>query len=131
MLSAQDPPETATRRASSSSTTRARWLAHTAGTRAAAERAKVELIARHVDDTEPEQQVTAEERPAAHRAARAPGRAPPRDHRDRRSRLDDRDLYQLWPRSLVDDVTRPVPEVKSANLRLEDAAVALEAISRL
>ena len=47
---------------------RARWLAHTAGTRAAAERAKAELGARHVDDTEPEQQVTAEEWLAAHHA---------------------------------------------------------------
>ncbi|OZM76659.1 hypothetical protein CFP66_39800 [Pseudonocardia sp. MH-G8] len=69
---------------------------------------KVELIARHVDDTEPEQQVTAEERLAAHRAALAPWTSPAaRSQRDRRSRLDDRDLYQLWPRSLVDDVTRP------------------------
>jgi hypothetical protein len=50
---------------------RAHWLAHTAGTRAAAERAKAELAARHVDDTEPEQQVTAEEWLAAHRAALA------------------------------------------------------------
>ncbi|WP_246633755.1 MobF family relaxase, partial [Pseudonocardia nigra] len=33
---------------------RAAFLAHTAGTRAAAERAKAELAARHVDDTEPE-----------------------------------------------------------------------------
>ncbi len=47
---------------------RARWLAHTAGTRAAAERAKAELGARHVDDTEPEQQVTAQEWLAAHHA---------------------------------------------------------------
>ena len=57
---------------------RARWLAHTAGTRAAADRAKAELAARHVDDTEPEQQVTAEEWLAAHRAALARGRPPPR-----------------------------------------------------
>ena len=47
---------------------RARWLAHTAGTRAAAERARAELGARHVDDTEPEQQVTAEHWLAAHHA---------------------------------------------------------------
>jgi len=47
---------------------RARWLAHTAGTRAAAERAKAELGGRHVDDTEPEQQVTAQEWLAAHHA---------------------------------------------------------------
>src|ERR1051325_10661031 len=32
---------------------RSRWLAHTAGTRSAAERAKAELAARHADD-EPE-----------------------------------------------------------------------------
>jgi hypothetical protein len=50
---------------------RARWLAHTAGTRAAAERAKAELAARHAADAEPEQQVTAEEWLAAHQAALA------------------------------------------------------------
>jgi len=48
---------------------RARWLAHTAGTRAAAERSKAELAARHIDDTEPEQQVTADEWLEAHRDA--------------------------------------------------------------
>ncbi|MDD7922790.1 MobF family relaxase [Actinomycetospora chibensis] len=47
---------------------RSRWLAHTAGTRAAAERAKAELAARHVDDAEPEQRTTATEWLAAHRA---------------------------------------------------------------
>jgi hypothetical protein len=48
---------------------RALWLAHTAATRAAAERAKAELGARHADDAEPEQLVTAEEWLAAHREA--------------------------------------------------------------
>jgi conjugative relaxase-like TrwC/TraI family protein len=48
---------------------RSRWLAHTAGTRAAAERAKAELAARHADDTDPEPKVTAAEWLAAHRAA--------------------------------------------------------------
>ncbi|MFC5136781.1 MobF family relaxase [Actinomycetospora rhizophila] len=47
---------------------RSRWLAHTAGTRAAAERAKAELAARHADD-EPEERTTATEWLAAHRAA--------------------------------------------------------------
>jgi hypothetical protein len=50
---------------------RARWLAHTAATRAAADRAKVELGARHVDDAQPDQQVTAEEWLATQRAAEA------------------------------------------------------------
>ncbi|PWV82443.1 conjugative relaxase domain-containing protein, TrwC/TraI family [Prauserella marina] len=45
---------------------RALWLAHTAETRAAADRANAELSARHVDDTEPEPVVTAEEWLAAH-----------------------------------------------------------------
>ena len=48
---------------------RARWLAHTAGTRAAGRRSEAELAARHVDDTEPEQQVTADEWLDAHREA--------------------------------------------------------------
>ena len=47
---------------------RSRWLAHTAGTRAAAERAKAELAACYVDDAEPEQRTTATEWLAAHRA---------------------------------------------------------------
>jgi hypothetical protein len=47
---------------------RARWLAHTAGTRAAAERSKAELAARYTDDAEPEQRVTAQEWLAAQRA---------------------------------------------------------------
>ncbi|PVZ08239.1 MobF family relaxase [Actinomycetospora cinnamomea] len=48
---------------------RSRWLAHTAGTRAAAGRAKAELAARHADDVTPEPEVTAEEWLAAHRQA--------------------------------------------------------------
>ncbi|MDD7941681.1 MobF family relaxase [Actinomycetospora lutea] len=56
---------------------RSRWLAHTAGTRSAAERAKAELAARHADD-EPEQRTTAAEWLAAHRAAIADDEA----HRD-------------------------------------------------
>jgi hypothetical protein len=48
---------------------RARWLAHTAATRAAADRAQAELAARHLDDTDPEPQATAAEWLAAHRAA--------------------------------------------------------------
>ncbi|MEJ2862589.1 MobF family relaxase [Actinomycetospora flava] len=48
---------------------RSQWLAHTAGTRAAAERAKAELAARHADDTDPEPRSTAAEWLAAHRAS--------------------------------------------------------------
>jgi hypothetical protein len=48
---------------------RARWLAHTAMTRVKAERSQAELDARHLDDTEPEQHITAAEWLAAHRAA--------------------------------------------------------------
>ena len=48
---------------------RARRLVHTAGTRAAAERAKAELAARHANDAEREQQGTADEWLAAHRDA--------------------------------------------------------------
>lgn len=40
---------------------RGMWLAHTAGTRAAADRAQAELTARHAGDEAPEQRVTAEE----------------------------------------------------------------------
>jgi hypothetical protein len=40
---------------------RALWFAHTAGTRAAADRAQAELTARHAGDETPEQKVTAEE----------------------------------------------------------------------
>ncbi|GAA2870951.1 hypothetical protein GCM10010472_30370 [Pseudonocardia halophobica] len=50
---------------------RSRWLAHTAGTRAAGERAQAELALRHADATDPEPQVTAEEWLAAHRADQA------------------------------------------------------------
>ncbi|MDN5916082.1 MAG: relaxase domain-containing protein [Pseudonocardia sp.] len=48
---------------------RAHFLAHTAATRAAGQRSEAELAARHVDDTEPEQRVTAGEWLAAHREA--------------------------------------------------------------
>ncbi|WP_425438553.1 AAA family ATPase [Pseudonocardia oroxyli] len=48
---------------------RARWLAHTAGTRAAGERAQVELSLRHADDIDEDPRVTAEEWLAAHRDA--------------------------------------------------------------
>ncbi|GLZ49229.1 hypothetical protein Acsp06_54140 [Actinomycetospora sp. NBRC 106375] len=75
---------------------RSRWLAHTAGTRSAAERAKAELAARHVDDAEPEQRTTAAEWLAAHRAAISEDEA----HRDVTE--DDvtsrpEDLHELGP----------------------------------
>ncbi|OZM72838.1 TrwC relaxase [Amycolatopsis antarctica] len=47
---------------------RAQWLAHTAATRAAADRAKAELSARHVDEREAEFAVTAAEWLEAHAA---------------------------------------------------------------
>jgi hypothetical protein len=50
---------------------RARWLAHTAATRAAAERAQAELAARHTDADAEEAPVTAKEWLDAHRAANA------------------------------------------------------------
>lgn len=49
---------------------RAHWLAHTAATRAAGDRARAELALRHADET-PEPAVTAEEWLAAHRADQA------------------------------------------------------------
>ncbi|SDH19404.1 MobF family relaxase [Pseudonocardia oroxyli] len=52
---------------------RSRWLAHTAATRAAGDRAQAELALRHADDVEPEPQVTADEWLAAHRAAEVDG----------------------------------------------------------
>jgi hypothetical protein len=48
---------------------RAAWLAHTTGTRAAAEDAEALLAERHAGDAEPEPVVTAEEWLAAHQAA--------------------------------------------------------------
>jgi hypothetical protein len=50
---------------------RARWLAHTATTRVEAEQSQAELAARHLDDPEPDQHVTAEEWLTAHQAAQA------------------------------------------------------------
>jgi hypothetical protein len=50
---------------------RAKYLAHTAATRAGADVARYLLAERHADDAEPEQQVTGEEWLAAERAARA------------------------------------------------------------
>ncbi|PRX47744.1 conjugative relaxase-like TrwC/TraI family protein [Prauserella shujinwangii] len=50
---------------------RGQWLAHTAATRAAADRAATELAARHADDQTTEETVTAEEWLAAHREATA------------------------------------------------------------
>ena len=50
---------------------RAVWLAHTAGTRAAAEDAEALLAERHANDAEPEPVVTAEEWLATHHAALA------------------------------------------------------------
>jgi conjugative relaxase-like TrwC/TraI family protein len=50
---------------------RSHWLVHTAATRAAADRAKAELAARHTDDPAPEQHITAQEWLDAHRAAQA------------------------------------------------------------
>jgi hypothetical protein len=63
---------------------RSRWLAHTAETRAAAERAKAELAARHADDVAPEPEVTAQEWLATHRQAVADEEAHPRRDRCRR-----------------------------------------------
>ena len=80
---------------------RSRWLAHTAGTRAAAERAKAELAARHADDTDPEPKVTAAEWLAAHRAAVAED--------ERHCEVTDADVFDPT-RQHVDDpvVQRPM-----------------------
>ena len=85
--------------------TRAVFLAHTAGTRAAAERSKVELAARHVDDAEPEQRVTAEEWLAAHRddlAAEEPHRAITETDVDSTERAGERDDHERDSRDRSD-----------------------------
>jgi hypothetical protein len=73
---------------------RAVWLAHTAGTRAAAEDAEALLAERHANDAEPEPVVTAEEWLATHRAAVSD------DERTREITEDD-----------VAEDGRPVPDV--------------------
>lgn len=77
---------------------RSRWLAHTAGTRAAAERAKAELAARHADDSALEPEVTAQEWLAAHRQAIADEEAhrevTETDVTDRPADIDDEDTGQ-------------------------------------
>jgi hypothetical protein len=84
-------------------------------TRAAAERAKAELAARHVDDTEPEQQVTAEEWLAAHRAALAQDEP----HRDI-TETDVRDADRADEDTLDDqpgELGHAQPEVPDRDLR--------------
>ncbi|GAA4550267.1 hypothetical protein [Pseudonocardia xishanensis] len=97
---------------------RARWLAHTAGTRAAGERAQVELAQRHADDTDQDPQVTAEEWLAAHREAQIEDER----HRDIVAdyELDDhRDAPDLERVDLVVDIRETA--AGEGRLRHEDA----------
>ncbi len=127
---------------------RARWLVHTAGTRAAAERAQSMLAERHADDTEPEQRVTAEEWLTAHRDANAEDeqyRAVTEDdvidHPDDLARthdehdqpvdepteLHERDLREVAaaePRPVAEDVVR-VPSADETSAAIEKANRAL------
>jgi hypothetical protein len=126
--------------------TRAEFLAHTAATRAAADRAQSMLAERHADDTEPEQLVTAEEWLAAHRAAIAedeqhravtedditdrPGDAASatadsthRPHASHDVEMPDRDLREIAaeePRQVGEDVIR-VPSADETAPAIERA----------
>jgi conjugative relaxase-like TrwC/TraI family protein len=85
---------------------RAHWLAHTAATRAAADRARAELSARHCDDEYDEPSVTAEEWLAAHAddvAAEDPHRVV----------TDDAELAEVTQQRQA-DVTAVEPEVQPA-----------------
>jgi hypothetical protein len=133
---------------------RARWLAHTAGTRAAAERAQAELAARHAADAEPEQQVTAEEWLSAHQAAVAEDdrhrqitddadftdsvdRIEPRDdharhdHRDAGAAetavADLREVAAVEPKPVAEDVVR-VPSADQTSAAIAQAQRALAEI---
>ena len=119
---------------------RAKWLAHTAGTRAAAERAQSMLAERHADDAEPEQVVTAEEWLTAHRDALTEDE----QHRaitehdiddrpdviartDERSEQPDRDLREVAAaesRPVAEDVVR-VPSADETSAAIEKANRAL------
>ena len=95
---------------------RSQWLAHTAGTRAAAERAKAELAARHADDAELEPPVTAAEWLAAHRASVA-------EEEDRRDVTDD-DVTER-PEELAppeDERTEPWEEPESVERDVREVA---------
>ncbi len=124
---------------------RGTWLAHTAATRAAAERAQSMLAERHADDAEPDPVVTAEEWLAAHRDAttadeqhRAVTEADVIDrddiadtddepHVDERAELAGRDLREIAdaePRAAAEDVVR-VPSADETAAAIEKANRAL------
>ena len=120
---------------------RAAFLAHTAGTRAAAERAQSMLAERHADDADPEQVITAEEWLAAHRHATAEDE----QHRavaeadviddddiahtdDERAGQPDRDIREIaaaQPRPIAEDVVRvPSADETSATIQKSNRALA-------
>jgi len=95
---------------------RANWLAHTAGTRAAAERATAELQSRRVDDNREEEFVTAEEWLAAreeHERAEDPHReiTDEADLADVAEQRDD-DTRQAEPEPHIDTAETAVPDVR-------------------
>jgi hypothetical protein len=101
---------------------RGTWLAHTGGTRAAAEDAEALLAERHASDAEPEPVVTAEEWLAIHRAAIAD------DERTREVTADDvtADVEPVQP-DVVAERVDPAPtdlrEVAAAEPRQPQADV--------
>lgn len=95
---------------------RANWLAHTAGTRAAAERATAELQSRRIDSDREEQFVTAEEWLAAHDVHER-AEDPHREVTDEAELADvaeqrDDDVRNAEPEPDVDAAETAVPDVR-------------------
>ncbi|GAA4536657.1 MobF family relaxase [Pseudonocardia xishanensis] len=109
---------------------RSRWLAHTAATRAAGERAEAELALRHADDAEPEQRVTAEEWLQAHRdALRAE-----EEHREITADYEfappQRHDQVAAPSDIRDEAGRERPQAPEDAVRVPTAAETAEALDR-
>lgn len=118
---------------------RSRWLAHTAGTRAAGERAQAELALRHADDLDPEPRVTADEWLTADRTAVAEDdltREVTADHEldqatDTAERDEYRDIREVTdrePRQHGEDALR-VPTARETAAALDRAQRALAEIA--
>ncbi|GEL23389.1 hypothetical protein PSU4_23430 [Pseudonocardia sulfidoxydans NBRC 16205] len=109
---------------------RSQWLAHTAATRAAGERAQAELALRHADDADPEQRVTAEEWLRAHRDAFRADEEHQEITADYEFAPPQRHDQAAAPSDIRDEAGRERPQAPEDTVRVPTAAETAAALDR-
>jgi len=109
---------------------RSQWLAHTAATRAAGERAQAELALRHAGDAEPEQRVTADEWLQSHRDALQVDEEHQKITADYELAPPQRHDQVAAPRDIREDAGRERPQAPEDAVRVPTAVETAAALDR-